>query len=75
MKHEDKIRKELENDKVYKALYSSMKPEEREQIGGAVSELIKLASFAVSGFSLKSAQSDITLEEIESAIKDRTGKK
>jgi len=75
MKYDEKIRKELANDKFFKAIYDSIKPEERKEVDGAVDELIKLASYALSSFQMKASESDITMEQIESAIKDRTGRK
>lgn len=75
MNYNEKIKKELLNDKVWKNLYAAIKPEERESVDKVVDELINLANSAVMNFSVNTAQSDISLEEIESAVKDRTGRK
>jgi len=75
MDYETRIRKELMNDRVFRALLEKVKPEERGQVDQAINGIIALAGQAASGVSLSFNNSSITPEELESAISDRTGRK
>ena len=75
MNYEKKIKNELENDKVWKALRETLKPEEREEVDAIIGEFIKVAGAAIVGISQSTANEQITLKDIENAISDRTGRK
>jgi hypothetical protein len=75
MDYETRIRKELMNDRVFKALMERVKPEERQQVDQAINGIIALAGQAANGVSFNFNNSNITPEELESAISDRTGRK
>ena len=75
MDYTTKIRRELFNDRVFKAMYESVKPEEKAEFDAALNELVKLAGSSVDGFSVNYSKSNISAEDIESAINDRTGRK
>jgi len=73
MDYENRIKKELQNDPAWRALSEKLSPEERVESEAIIGEFIRVAGRALHGFSLNTAESQITLEEIEAAIKDRTG--
>jgi hypothetical protein len=73
--YENKLKSELENNPIWIAMRSKANKEELEQIDSAISSLLSLAGNAVNGFATKVTQSEFTKEELESAIKDKTGSK
>lgn len=75
MDYEKRIKTELQNDPVWRALSEKLKPEEKAETEAVIGEFIRAAGRALHGFSLNTAESQITLDEIEAAIKDRTGRR
>lgn len=75
MDYSNKIRRELMNDKAFQSLYASVKPEEKQKVDEAVEAMLKLANDAAVGFTIRFNNSEITPEEVEAAISDRTGRK
>jgi len=73
--YQENLKQELENNPVWIALRSKVKPEELLQVDEAVASLLSLATGAINGFSNKISQSNFTEEELASAIKDKTGAK
>lgn len=75
MDYEKRIKTELQNDPVWRALSEKLKPEERTETEAVIGEFIRAAGKALYDFSLSTSESQITMEEIETAIKDRTGRR
>jgi hypothetical protein len=73
MNNKDKIRQELENDKIWKQLCASATPEQLSQVNAALNELFKAAGEATENFASAISKEKVTDEQVASAISDRRG--
>jgi hypothetical protein len=73
MNHRDRIKRELENDRVWKELCASASPEQLLQVNAVLDELFAVAGSAADGFVTSLSKDKITDEQVAAAISDRKG--
>ena len=73
MNSKDRIRKELENDAVWKKLCAAVTPEQLAQVNGILDDFFAVAGSAADGFTTSFSKENITDEQVAAAIGDRKG--
>jgi hypothetical protein len=73
MNHRDRIKRELENDRIWKAICASASPEDLEQVNAVLDELFAVAGRATEGLASNLSKDKITDEQVAAAVGDRRG--
>ena len=73
MNTRDRIRKELENDAVWKQLTAAVTPEQLAQVNSILDDFFAVAGSATDGFTTSFSKEKITDEQVAAAIGDRKG--
>ena len=73
MSTRDRIRKELENDAMWKQLTAAVTPEQLAQVNSILDDFFAVAGSAADGFTTSFSKEKITDEQVAAAIGDRKG--
>ncbi len=75
MRHSEKIKRELLNDKAFQAMFAGAKPEDKAKFEGLLENMLHLADTALDGITARVNDPSISEKDVEAAISDRTGRK
>lgn len=75
MRHSEKIKRELLNDKAFQAMFAGLKSGDKETFEGLLENMLNLAESALDGIAMKINDPSISDKDVEAAVGDRTGRK